>query len=101
MVFTLVVHLYAKDDAAAIATLNNLLLEASQVYIKDAGTLNWYIMQDSKDKRAFTIVERYEQESSLQIHAANPFYKHFGATAGPLLDKPLEIRRFNEIDGKL
>ena len=63
MVYTIVVHLYAKDDDEAIAKLSAKLIEASRVYSKDKETISWFVMQDFKDRRAFTIVERYEQES--------------------------------------
>jgi quinol monooxygenase YgiN len=63
MVYTIVVHLYAKPEAEAISKLKAKLVEASQVYSKDKETLSWFVMQDIKDERAFTIVERYEQES--------------------------------------
>lgn len=63
MVYTIVVHLYAKDDAEAIAKLSAKLVEASQVYSKDKETLSWFVMQDVSDKRKFTIVERYLRES--------------------------------------
>lgn len=67
MVYTIVVHLYAKDDDEAIAKLSAKLIEASRVYSKDKETISWFVMQDFKDRRAFTIVERYEQESVSQI----------------------------------
>ncbi|KAJ3348564.1 hypothetical protein HDU83_001246 [Entophlyctis luteolus] len=101
MVHTLVVHLYTKDDAESIAKVYAKLVEASAVYLKDPETLSWYVMQDHQDKRAFTIVERYQQASSLAIHVANPFYKEFGAFVGPLLEKPLEIHRFEELTAAL
>ena len=63
MVYTIVVHLYAKDSDEAISKLHNKLVEASEVYTKDRETISWFVMQDHQDKRAFTIVERYEQES--------------------------------------
>lgn len=63
MVYTIVVHLYAKDDAEAISKLSAKLVEASQVYSKDHETLSWFVMQDVADKRKFTIVERYLKES--------------------------------------
>lgn len=56
-------HLYSKDDPECISKLKNKLIEASQVYSKDKETLSWFVMQSEKDERAFTIVERYEQES--------------------------------------
>lgn len=63
MVYTIVVHLYAKDDDECIAKLTAKLIEASRVYSQDKETISWFVMQDFKDRRAFTIVERYEQES--------------------------------------
>lgn len=41
MAYTLVVHLYAKDDPEAIAKIAEKLKEASQVYSKDKETLGW------------------------------------------------------------
>jgi quinol monooxygenase YgiN len=63
MVYTIVVHLYAKPEAEAISKLKAKLVEASQVYSKDKETLSWFVMQDVSDERKFTIVERYLQES--------------------------------------
>lgn len=63
MVYTIVVHLYAKDGQDNIARLHAKLIEASRVYSQDKETISWFVMQDTKDPRAFTIVERYEQES--------------------------------------
>jgi quinol monooxygenase YgiN len=63
MVYTITVHLYTKDDPEAIRKVHDKLVEASAVYTKDQETLSWFVMQDHKDPRAFTIVERYEQES--------------------------------------
>ncbi|KAI9352645.1 hypothetical protein BDR26DRAFT_197926 [Obelidium mucronatum] len=95
MVFTLIVHLYTKDDPAVIASVAAKLAEASQIYMKDKGTISWFVMQDHVDKRAFTIVERYDQES---IHNANPFFAEFGAHVWPLLDKPVDVRRCFELE---
>jgi len=81
MAYTLVVHLYAKDDADTIKKLSDKLQEASQVYTNDRETLGWYlnctplksqdsriseilsrfVMQSESDPRAFTIVRRQEQ----------------------------------------
>lgn len=70
MVYTIVVHLYAKDDDECIARLNAKLIEASRVYSQDKETISWFVMQDFKDRRAFTIVERYEQESVSSLPSA-------------------------------
>lgn len=63
MVYTIVVHLLAKEDQESINKLSAKLVEASQVYSKDKETLSWFVMQDTADKRKFTIVERYLKES--------------------------------------
>lgn len=43
MVYTLVVHLYAKDDPEAIKKIEQKLKEASQVYSRDRETSGWYV----------------------------------------------------------
>ena len=63
MVYTLTVHLYANDDPASIEKIKAKLIEAARVYRKDKETIDWLVMQDVHDPRAFTIVERFEQES--------------------------------------
>lgn len=118
MVYTIVVHLYAKDDAECIAKLAKKLAEASRVYSQDKETLSWFVMQDLKDPRAFTIVERYEQESvciqsapkhactlqcidkqqSQKYHLENPYWKTFDPYVIPLLEKPMDLRRLAELD---
>lgn len=42
--YTIVVHLYAKNDVAAIANIAATLQEASQVYSNDKETLSWYVV---------------------------------------------------------
>ncbi|CAI6341054.1 unnamed protein product [Periconia digitata] len=71
MVYTIVVHLYAKADSASISKLKAKLVEASGVYSKDRETLSWFVMQDVHDERKFTIVERYLKESSQKYHLEN------------------------------
>ncbi len=63
MVYTIIVHLYAKADEDCISKLKAKLVEASQVYSQDKETLSWFVMQDTVDPRKFSIVERYLQES--------------------------------------
>lgn len=43
MVYTIVVHLYAKEDKESIDKLVKKLQEASQVYSNDKETLSWYV----------------------------------------------------------
>ncbi|KAH7081135.1 hypothetical protein BKA63DRAFT_202223 [Paraphoma chrysanthemicola] len=98
MVYTIVVHLYAKADKEAISKLKAKLVEASQVYSKDKETLSWFVMQDVNDERAFTIVERYLKESSQTYHLNNPYWKTFDPYVNPLLEKPMDLRRLEELD---
>ncbi|KAJ7777951.1 hypothetical protein DFH07DRAFT_730935 [Mycena maculata] len=98
MVYTLVVHLHAKEGADVEQKIRSTLTEASQAYSQDKETISWFVMQDAKDPRAWCIVERYEQESSLKEHQANPYYKTFAPGIGPLLDQPFKLLRFNELD---
>ncbi|KAF2019862.1 hypothetical protein BU24DRAFT_489731 [Aaosphaeria arxii CBS 175.79] len=98
MVYTIVVHLYAKDDQESITKLKAKLIEASQVYSKDRETLSWFVMQDVSDPKKFTIVERYQYESSQKYHLENPYWKTFDPYVNPLLEKPMDLRRFNELD---
>ncbi|EMC98682.1 hypothetical protein BAUCODRAFT_103075 [Baudoinia panamericana UAMH 10762] len=98
--YSLVVHLYAKDDAESIMKLTAKLQEASQVYSNDKETLSWFVMQSQSDKRAFTIIERYATESSQKYHLENPYWQTFDKYVTPLLDKPMDLRRYHEIDSK-
>lgn len=63
MVYTIIAHLYTKDDPTSIEKVKNKLIEAAQIYRKDKETIQWEVMQDVGDPRAFTVVERYERES--------------------------------------
>ncbi|KAK1808548.1 hypothetical protein LTR12_017087 [Friedmanniomyces endolithicus] len=65
--YSLVCHLYAKDDPEAIKKLTAKLQEASQTYTKDKETLNCY-------------------------------WQTFDKYGIPLLDKPMDLRRYNELD---
>ncbi|KAF9701697.1 hypothetical protein EKO04_001034 [Ascochyta lentis] len=98
MVYTIIVHLYAKADEESISKLKAKLVEASQVYSKDKETLSWFVMQDTVDPRKFSIVERYQQESSQQYHLNNPYWKTFDPYVLPLLDAPMDLRRLEEMD---
>ena len=62
MVYTLTVHLYANDKADSIDRIKAKLIEAARIYRKDKETIDWLVMQDVHDPRAFTIVERFASE---------------------------------------
>ncbi|KAJ9114645.1 hypothetical protein QFC22_005521 [Naganishia vaughanmartiniae] len=95
MVYTIIVHLQCKPDC--VQKLKDKLVEAAAVYKKDRETLDWYVMQDPKDETKFAIVERYEQESSQQYHLDNPYWKTFDPYVLPLLAKPMDLTRWEEM----
>jgi len=98
MVYTITVHMRAKDSPQCIQKLKNKLIKASQVYSKDQETISWYVMQSVHDERDFTIVERYEKESSQKYHLDNPYWKTFDPYVKPLLEGEMDLRRFEELD---
>ncbi|KAF2263286.1 hypothetical protein CC78DRAFT_581696 [Lojkania enalia] len=55
-------------------------------------------MQDVSDPRKFTIVEWYLKESRHMYHLENPYWKTFDPYVNPLLEKPMDLRRFTELD---
>lgn len=57
-------------------------------------------MQSVHDKQDFTIVERYERESSQEYHLNNPYWKTFDPYVIPLLEREMDLRRFEELDPK-
>ncbi|KAI5454248.1 hypothetical protein NCC49_004308 [Naganishia albida] len=95
MVYTIIVHLQSKPDC--VQKLKDKLVEAAGVYRKDKETLDWHVMQDPKDETKFAIVERYEQESSQQYHLNNPYWKTFDPYVMPLLAKPMDLTRWEEM----
>ena len=117
MVYTLTVHLYANDDPDSIPRIKAKLIEAARIYRKDKETIDWLVMQDVHDPKAFTIVERFENESvsvprplnyklwqwavalqSQKYHLENPYWKTFDPYVVPLLDKKMDLRRHEELD---
>ncbi|GAP82653.2 putative antibiotic biosynthesis monooxygenase [Rosellinia necatrix] len=97
MVYTIVVHLRAKAGADNVARLHAKLNEAAAVYARDRETVSWLVMQSVHDARDFTIVERYETEASQQYHLGNPYWETFDPFVLPLLDRPMDLRRFEEL----
>ncbi|CAF0843393.1 unnamed protein product [Adineta ricciae] len=92
MVYTIIVHLVAKPEH--VDKVKAKLIEASRVYKNDKETIDWHVAQglclildqlclltillsDVHDPCKFSIVERYEQESSQSYHLNNPYWKTF------------------------
>jgi hypothetical protein len=63
MIYTITVHLYTNTHPDSIPRLKAKLVEAARVYRQDRETVDWFVMQDVHDPRAFTIVERFETEA--------------------------------------
>ena len=97
MVYTLTVHMRAKSDDV-VPKLKNKLIEASRIYSKDKETVSWLVMQSVHDPRNFTIVERYEKESSQKYHLENPYWKTFDPYVKPLLEGEMDLQRHEELD---
>lgn len=55
-------------------------------------------MQSVHDKQDFTIVERYLRESSQEYHLSNPYWKTFDPYVIPLLEREMDLRRFEELE---
>ncbi|KAK3049245.1 hypothetical protein LTR09_009423 [Extremus antarcticus] len=69
--YSLVVHMYAKKES--VDKLKAKLQEASQVYSKDKECLSWY-------------------------HLENPYWQTFDKYVIPLLEKDMDLHRYNELD---
>lgn len=91
--------LRAKADEESISKLKAKLVEASNVYSNDKETISWFVMQSVFDKQDFTIVERYEKESSQEYHLNNPYWKTFDPYVIPLLEKDMDMHRLEELEG--
>ncbi|CAN8103786.1 unnamed protein product [Discula destructiva] len=98
MVYTITVHLRANAEPSSVEKLKAKLVEASRIYSQDKETISWFVMQSVHDPRDFTIVERYEHESSQKYHLENPYWKTFDPYVIPLLEKPMDLRRAEELD---
>ncbi|POS77778.1 hypothetical protein DHEL01_v203824 [Diaporthe helianthi] len=98
MVYVITVHLHANDHPDSVDKIKAKLIEASRVYSKDKETLSWFVSQSTSDPRDFTIIERYEKESSQKYHLENPYWKTFDPYVIPLLDRPMDLRRSEELD---
>ncbi|KAK7053844.1 DNA repair protein [Favolaschia claudopus] len=98
MTYTLLVNIYSQ--AGKEAEVKAILAQAAAIYVKDKGTLAWFVMQDTKDPTSFAIVERYEQESDVETHHANPHYSEVPKLLGPVVDpaRPPKISYYNEFE---
>ncbi len=57
-----------------------------------------FLLLDVFDPCKFSIVERYEHESSQSYHLNNPYWKTFDPYVKPLLSQPMDLRRVIELD---
>ncbi|KAG3063927.1 hypothetical protein PC122_g18705 [Phytophthora cactorum] len=100
MAFTIIVSLFAKDGKDVEEQLRTKLVEAAQTFSKYAGVLGRYPMQNASDSRKWTIVERYDQKSSVAEHRENPDIKAFADALLELLENgkgSLSVHQFKEL----
>ncbi|KAL8293776.1 hypothetical protein RQP46_000477 [Phenoliferia psychrophenolica] len=96
MVYTLIVHLKAKDAPSA-DLIAAKLIEAATVYRKDKEQLGWMVHRDPKDPLKFAIIERFVSEASQKYHLENPYWLTFDPYVIPLLDGPMDLTRWEEL----
>ncbi|KAJ6455364.1 hypothetical protein C8R45DRAFT_1111403 [Mycena sanguinolenta] len=98
MVHTLIVHFWTAPGKEA--EMKAALLDAQQKFLKEAGVLNWFIMQDPKDSSAWSVVERSNglPLQSLKAHGESPEFHKFVVDVGPLCTgaKEREVLSFVE-----
>ncbi|KAK8086953.1 hypothetical protein PG994_001927 [Apiospora phragmitis] len=100
MVYTLTVHMYAKDDAECIEKLKLKLIEAARVYRNDKGDRRLVRHAGRQGpprlhrRRAF----RAGICTSQKYHLENPYWKTFDPYVIPLLAKDMDLRRHEELD---
>ncbi|GAA5833059.1 hypothetical protein JCM11251_006499 [Rhodosporidiobolus azoricus] len=92
--YTLVCHVLCKP--AHVDDMKAELKKASEIYSKDKETVGWHVMQHEHNPSYFTIVERFEKESSQEYHLGNPYWKTFNPTVEPWLAQPIQVIRSNE-----
>ncbi|WVW79513.1 hypothetical protein I302_101482 [Kwoniella bestiolae CBS 10118] len=94
MVYIVVVFVEVKPES--IEAVKKRLSEAAKIYEKDPETLEWSLRQDVSNPQRFTIIERYERESSLtEIHKKNPIFPETVAWLREQVTKPNEPHFIN------
>ncbi|OCF79072.1 hypothetical protein I204_01017 [Kwoniella mangroviensis CBS 8886] len=89
MVYIVVVFVEVKPES--IEAVKTRMSEAAKIYEKDPETLEFSLRQDINNPQRFTIVERYERESSLtEIHQKNPIFADTVAFLRANVTKPNE-----------
>ncbi|PWN23763.1 hypothetical protein BCV69DRAFT_296079 [Microstroma glucosiphilum] len=95
MVYTLICHAEVKPGCEE--KMKAKLIEAAAIYKKDRETIDWLVHQDTSNPLKFSIVERFEHESSQKYHLENPYWATFNPAVEPWLAKPIEIGRYEEL----
>ncbi|OWZ15854.1 hypothetical protein PHMEG_00010445 [Phytophthora megakarya] len=99
MAFIIIVNLHAKDGVEE--QVRAKLAEGAKTFAnKDEGVLAWYPLQSTTDSRKWTIVERYDDESSVSKHREHPDYKTFAGALLALLEngqESLDVHQFKEL----
>ncbi|ETK74424.1 hypothetical protein F441_11688 [Phytophthora nicotianae CJ01A1] len=100
MAFTIIVSLYAKDGKDVEEQVRTKLAEAAQTFSNEDGVLEYYPMQNANDSRKWTIVERYDDESSVAKRREKSNVKAFAESLLALLEngkESLSVHQFKEL----
>ncbi|POM75233.1 Putative antibiotic biosynthesis monooxygenase protein [Phytophthora palmivora] len=99
MAFIIIVNLYAKDGVEE--QVRAKLAEGAKIFSnKEEGVQAWYPLQSTTDSRKWSIVERYDDESSVAKHREHPEYKAFAGALLALLEngqESLDAHQFKEL----
>ena len=71
-----------------LLTGSSVKVEADVIFLSRIKEHLFCVATDVTDATKFAIAERYEQESDVETHVNNPYYKEFGAYVKPLLSNP-------------
>jgi quinol monooxygenase YgiN len=67
---------------------------------KEAGTLEYRLLQSQNNPLEFTVYEKYTDVDAFMTHGAAPYLSELIGAWIPILDGELEVITFDEIAGK-
>lgn len=94
---TISVRIVAKLEA--VQKVSELLVEASNIYVRDSMTINWFVNQSATVPNEFLIVELFQNDvEAVKQHNDNPFFLEFRERIKDLVES-LEVQRWKSIEG--
>ncbi len=67
---------------------------------KEAGTLEYRLLQSQNDPLEFTVYEKYTDIDAFMVHGGAPYVAEMIGAWVPILDGELEITTFDEVAAK-